>query len=155
MRSLLVSGTVAPVPGERIRDKVAASKRKGIWMGGAVLLGYRVENRALHVAEEEAEFVRALFRRYLEVGSVVRLKTVLDAENLRSPVRMSRTGGRTGGGLTSRGHLYWILSNPIYLGRLANRPKLREFLWIRKPRRFAGTAGERWIRTRDTVCRTA
>ena len=59
------------------RDKVAASKRKGIWMGGAVPLGYRVENRALHVVEEEAEFVRALFRRYLEVGSVVRLKTVL------------------------------------------------------------------------------
>ena len=84
------------ITGERIRDKVAASKRKGIWMGGAVPLGYRVENRALHVVEEEAEFVRALFRRYLEVGSVVRLKTVLDTENLRSPVRMSRTGRRPG-----------------------------------------------------------
>ena len=72
-----------------------------------------VENSTPHVVEEEAEFVRALFRRYLEVGSVVRLKTVLDAENLRSPVRMSKTGRRTGGGLMSRGHLYWILSNPI------------------------------------------
>ena len=109
------------ITGERIRDKVAASKRKGIWMGGAVPLGYRVENRALQVVEGEAEFVRALFRRYLEVGSVVRLKTVLDAENLRSPVRMSTTGRRTGGGLMSRGHLYWILSNPIYVGRLRTK----------------------------------
>ena len=75
--------------GERIRDKVAASKRKGIWMGGAVPLGYRIEDRTLHLVEQEAEFVRTLFRRYLEVGSVVRLKTALDAENLRSPVRMS------------------------------------------------------------------
>jgi len=62
------------VTGERIRDKIAASKRKGIWMGGVVPLGYRVENRALHVVEEHAVFVRDLFRRYLEIGSVVRLK---------------------------------------------------------------------------------
>ena len=66
------------VTGERIRDKIAASKRKGIWMGGVVSLGYRVENRALHVVEEHAAFVRDLFRRYLEIGSVVRLKAVLD-----------------------------------------------------------------------------
>src|ERR1700730_1581841 len=70
------------ITGERIRDKVAASKKRGIWMGGAVPFGYRVENRALHVVEEHAEFVRELFRRYLEVGSVVRLKTVLDTENV-------------------------------------------------------------------------
>jgi site-specific DNA recombinase len=62
------------VTGERIRDKIAASKRKGIWMGGVVPLGYRVENRALHVVEEHAAFIRDLFRRYLEIGSVVRLK---------------------------------------------------------------------------------
>jgi len=80
-------GWAAPITGERIRDKVAASKRKGIWMGGAVPLGYRVENRALHVVEDEAESVRGLFRRYLEVGSVVRLKTALDAENVRSPIQ--------------------------------------------------------------------
>ena len=70
------------VTGERIRDKIAASKRKGIWMGGVVPLGYRVENRALHVVEEHAVFVRDLFRRYLEIGSVVRLKAT------------SRPGGR-------------------------------------------------------------
>src|ERR1700740_1104507 len=66
------------VTGERIRDKIAASKKKGIWMGGVVPIGYRVENRALHVVEEHAAFVRDLFRRYLEIGSVVRLKEVLD-----------------------------------------------------------------------------
>jgi len=109
------------ITGERIRDKVAASKRKGIWMGGAVPLGYRVENRALHVVESEAEFVRALYRRYLELGSVVRLKAALDAENVRSPSRMSRSGRTTGGVLISRGHLYWILSNPIYVGPAPQR----------------------------------
>ena len=90
------------ITGERIRDKVAASKRKGIWMGGAVPLGYRVEDRALRVVEDEAEIVRGLFRRYLEVGSVVRLKIALDAENVRSPVRMSRSGRRIGGVPISR-----------------------------------------------------
>jgi site-specific DNA recombinase len=107
------------ITGERIRDKVAASKRRGIWMGGAVPFGYRVENRALHIVEEHAEFVRALFRRYLEVGSVVRLKAALDAENVRLPARVAEnvrlpvrvvgTGRAMGGGLISRGHIYWIL----------------------------------------------
>ena len=116
------------ITGERIRDKVAASKRKGIWMGGAVPVAYRVEDRALHVVEEEAEFVRSLFRRYLELGSVVRLKTALDAENVRSPVRTSRTGRRTGGAPISRGHLYWILSNPIYVGRLRHKGQIHDGL---------------------------
>ena len=116
------------ITGERIRDKVAASKRKGIWMGGAVPLGYRVENRALHVVESQAEFVRGLFRRYLETGSVVRLKIALDAENVRSPVRTSGTGRATGGKAFSRGHLYWILSNPIYVGRLRHKGQIHEGL---------------------------
>jgi site-specific DNA recombinase len=116
------------ITGERIRDKVAASKRKGIWMGGSVPLGYRVENRALQVVDGEAAFVRSLFRRYLEVGSVVRLKTVLDADNIRSPVRTSRTGRGSGGNLMSRGHLYWILSNPIYIGQLRHKGQIHDGL---------------------------
>ena len=100
------------ITGGRIRDKVAASKRKGIWMGGAVPLAYRVEDRALHVVEDEAEFVRALFRRYLEIGSVVRLKTALDADNVRSPVRISGTGRKTGGNLISRGPFYPVSCQP-------------------------------------------
>ena len=82
------------VTGERIRDKIAASKRKGIWMGGVVPLGYRVENRALHVVEEHAVFIRDLFRRYLEIGSVVRLKAVLDHEDARSPIADGRDAAR-------------------------------------------------------------
>ena len=105
------------VTGERIRDKIAASKRKGIWMGGVVPLGYRVQNRALHVVEEHAAFIRDLYRRYLEIGSVVRLKAILDHEDARLPLRTDGTGTTIGGGLISRGHLYKILPNPIYLGR--------------------------------------
>src|SRR5271156_1203196 len=79
------------VTSERIRDKIAASKKLGMWMGGVVPLGYRVENRALHVVEEHAVFVRNLFRRYLEIGSVGRLKAILDQEDARSPFRTDGT----------------------------------------------------------------
>ncbi len=116
------------VTGERIRDKIAASKKKGIWMGGVVPIGYTVENRALHVVEEYAQFVREIFRRYLEIGSVVRLKAVLDQENVRLPVRIDGAGKQTGGGLISRGHLYKILSNPIYIGRLAHKRQVHDGL---------------------------
>ena len=116
------------VTGERIRDKIAASKRKGIWMGGVVPLGYRVENRALQVVEEHAAFVRDLFRRYLEIGSVVRLKALLDHEDTHSPLRTDGTGKTIGGGLISRGHLHKILSNPIYLGRLTHKGQAHDGL---------------------------
>ena len=116
------------VTGERIRDKIAASKRKGIWMGGVVPLGYQVENRALHVVEEHAVFIRDLFRRYLEIGSVVRLKALLDHEGARLPLRTDGTGKTIGGGLISRGHLYKILSNPIYLGRLTHKGQVNDGL---------------------------
>ena len=86
------------VTGERIRDKIAASKKKGMWMGDVVPLGYRVEDRALHVVEDHAEVVRSLFRRYLEAGSVVRLKQQLDVEGFRLPVRIDGAGRSTGGG---------------------------------------------------------
>jgi site-specific DNA recombinase len=114
------------ITGERIRDKVAVSKKRGIWMGGAIPLGYRVENRALQIVKEHAEFVRTLFKRYLETGSVVRLKAALDAENIRLPVRVVGAGRVMGGGLISRGHLHWILSNPIYVGRLRHRGQIHD-----------------------------
>jgi site-specific DNA recombinase len=116
------------VTGERIRDKIAASKRKGIWMGGVVPLGYRVENRTLHVVEEHAAFIRDLYRRYLEIGSVVRLKALLDHEDARLPFRFDGTGKTIGGGLISRGHLYKILSNSIYVGRLTHRGQVHDGL---------------------------
>ena len=112
--------------GERIRDKIAASKKKGMWMGGVVPLGYQVEDRALCIVEDHAEIVRSLFRRYLEAGSVVRLKQRLDAEGFRLPVRIDGAGGSTGGGLFSRGHVYKLLSNPIYVGRIAHKGQIYE-----------------------------
>ena len=114
------------VTGERIRDKIAASKKKGIWMGGVVPLGYRVEDRALHIVEDHAELVRGLFKRYLEVGSVARLKEILDAEDVRLPIRIDGKGRSTGGGLFSRGHIYKIFSNPIYIGQIAHKGVVHE-----------------------------
>jgi site-specific DNA recombinase len=114
------------VTGERIRDKIAASKKKGMWMGGVVPLGYRVEDRVLHTVEDHAGIVRSLFRRYLEAGSVVRLKQRLDAEGFRLPVRVDGAGRSTGGGLFSRGHVYKLLSNPIYVGRIAHKGQIYE-----------------------------
>src|SRR5674476_44569 len=109
------------VTSERIRDKIAASKKKGIWMGGVVPLGYRVEARALHVVEEHAAIIRTLFQKYLALGSVVVLKQQLDAENIQLPIRINGKGKTSGGGMYSRGHLYKMLSNPIYIGRLAHK----------------------------------
>jgi len=109
------------VTGERIRDKIAASKKKGMWMGGVVPLGYRAEDRGLHIIEDHAELVRGLFRRYLEVGSVAHLKEMFDAEDVRLPIRIDGKGRSTGGGLFSRGHIYKIFSNPIYIGQIAHR----------------------------------
>jgi site-specific DNA recombinase len=114
------------VTGERIRDKIAASKKKGMWMGGVVPLGYRVEARALHIVEDHAELVRELFRRYLDAGSVARLKPILDAANIRLPVRADLNGRSSGGGLFSRGHIYKIFSNPIYIGQIAHKGTIHE-----------------------------
>jgi site-specific DNA recombinase len=114
------------VTGERIRDKIAASKKKGIWMGGVVPFGYRIETRTLQVVDDHAAFVRDIFRRYLEIGAVVPLKAALDRENVRLPVRTDGTGKSAGGGLISRGHLHKILSNPIYVGRLTHKGQVYE-----------------------------
>jgi site-specific DNA recombinase len=93
------------LPGQRIRDKIAASKKKGMWMGGVVPLGYRIEGRALHIVEDHAEIVRSLFQRYLGAQSVVRLKQRLDAEGFRLPIRIDGAGRSTGRGPISRPHL--------------------------------------------------
>jgi site-specific DNA recombinase len=114
------------VTGERIRDKIAASKKKGMWMGGVVPLGYQVEDRALCIVEDHAEIVRSLFRRYLKAGSVARLKQQLDAEGFRIPIRIDGGGRSTGGGLLSQGHVYKLLSNPIYVGRIAHKGQVHE-----------------------------
>jgi len=109
------------VTGERIRDKIAASKKKGLWMGGQPSLGYDVKDRKLIVNEAEAETVRAIFRRYLELGSVRALKTVLDAEGVVSKRRTAADGSAYGGQSFSRGALYQMLQNRVYRGEIVHK----------------------------------
>jgi site-specific DNA recombinase len=109
------------VTGERIRDKIAASKRKGIWMGGILPLGYDVGDRRLVINEAEAALVTQIYQRYLELGSVRLLKQDLDQRGIVSKVRLSQKGTRSGGKSFSRGALYELLSNPIYLGEIRHK----------------------------------
>jgi site-specific DNA recombinase len=109
------------VTGERIRDKIAASKRKGIWMGGLVPLGYDVIDRRLVVNESEAETVREIFRQYLELGSVRLLTEDLNRRGIRSKVRVARNGNRSGRNPFFRGAFYSLLSDPIYIGELRHK----------------------------------
>jgi site-specific DNA recombinase len=109
------------VTGERIRDKIAASKAKGMWMGGVVPLGYRVEDRKLVVEPKEAELVRHMFARYLELGSGRELATELARQGVVGKVRVNRHGRKTGGEPMTRGAIYWILKNRLYVGEVAFR----------------------------------
>src|SRR5271168_4429600 len=109
------------VTGECIRDKIAASKRKGMWMGGLVPIGYEVRDRQLVVVESEAVTVRHIFKRYCELGSVRWLKEDLDRDGLRSKLRIASNGSRTGDKSFARGALYTLLRNPIYLGEIRHR----------------------------------
>jgi DNA invertase Pin-like site-specific DNA recombinase len=109
------------VIGERIRDKVAASKRKGMWMGGSLPMGYDVRERKLVVNHDEAKTVRQIFERYLELGSVRLLKKDLDGRGIVSAAKVSNNGKRRGGKPLSRGALYCLLSNPIYVGEIRHK----------------------------------
>jgi site-specific DNA recombinase len=109
------------VTGERIRDKIAASKRKGMWMGGTVPLGYDVRKRKLVVNEVEARRAREIFRLYLKLGCVSKLRIDLERKGIRSKKRTSSIGRKTGGATYSRGALYNMLQNRIYLGEIDHR----------------------------------
>src|SRR5207245_2861118 len=112
------------VTGERIRDKIAASKKKGMWMGGNVPLGYDASERTLVVNPTEAETVRSLFALYLELGGVRLVKEEADRLGLRTKRSMTANGTVRGGRSFSRGHLYRLLSNPIYTGQIAHKGQL-------------------------------
>ena len=109
------------VAGERIRDKIAASKKKGMWMGGLPPLGYDVRDRKLVVNEEEAQTVLHIFRRYVELRSVRALKVELDAAGIRSKRRTFADGTVYGGHKLSRGALYLMLQNRIYRGEITHK----------------------------------
>jgi len=109
------------VTGERIRDKIAASKKKGMWMGGVVPIGYDLQDRHLLLHPEDAEQVRNIYRLYIEAGSVYKLQQVLEQKGIRSKKRVSRTGRASGGLPISRGALYELLQNRIYLGEITHK----------------------------------
>lgn len=128
------------VTGERIRDKVAASKRKGMWMGGPVPRGYEVVDRKLVPVPEEAERVRTIMRRYLELQSVPALLVQLKAEGVLTKVQGRASGPHRGGIPFARESLFHLLKNPIYRGKIVHKgqvydgehePIVDEDLWER------------------------
>ena len=140
------------VIGERIRDKIAASKQKGMWMGGVAPLGYRVQDRKLVIVDSEAGIVRSIFRRYAELGSVRLLKAELEAHGINSKSWKSAAGRVIGGKSFSRGALYLILQNRTYRGEIVHkgqshpgehRPIIDQPLWDAVQAQLAGSSGGR------------
>ena len=145
------------VIGERIRDKIAASKKKGMWMGGVPPLGYRVQDRKLVIIDSEAEIVRSIFRRYAELGSVRLLKAELEAQGSKSKSWTSAAGRVIGGKPFSRGALYLMLRNRIYRGEIVHKgqshpgehpPIIDQPLWDAVQMQLAGNTAERNSGTR-------
>ena len=140
------------VIGERIRDKIAASKQKGMWMGGVPPLGYQAQDRKLVIVDSEAEIVRSIFRRYAELGSVRLLKDELDGRGIKSKSRTSVSGRLSGGRPFSRGALYLMLQNRVYRGEIVHKgqshpgeqpPIIDQPLWDAVQAQLASNAAER------------
>jgi len=138
--------------GERVRDKIAASKKKGMWMGGVPPLGYGVQDRKLVVIPNEAETVRHIFRRYAALGSVRLLQQELDAAGIRSKRWTSAAGRSLGGKPLARGALYLMLQNRIYRGEIVHKgqhypgehePIIDEALWDQVQSKLTANAVER------------
>ncbi|HJP69174.1 MAG TPA: recombinase family protein, partial [Sphingomicrobium sp.] len=109
------------VTAERIRDKIAASKSKGMWMGGTPPLGYQPNGRTLAIIEDHAEIVRDIYRRYAELGNVRLVVEQLVRDGIRSPGRTSGAGRSFGGRQFTRGQIYHMLKSPIYVGDIEHR----------------------------------
>jgi site-specific DNA recombinase len=109
------------VTGERIRDKVAASKKKGMWMGGGVPFGYEVVDRQLVINQSEAQIVRSMFERYTEVKSVPQLVEELAAKGIKTRKRVWKTGRVVGGDTFKTGTLTHLLQNPVYVGKVRHK----------------------------------
>jgi site-specific DNA recombinase len=140
------------VTSERIRDKIAASKKKGMWMGGAPPLGYEARDRKLVVVDSEAAIVRHIFRRYAGLGSIRLLKEELEPQGITSKCWTSASGRHWGGKPFARGALYLMLQNRIYRGEIVHRersylgehtPIIDQPLWDAVQARLAGNAARR------------
>ena len=140
------------VTGERIRDKIAASKRKGMWMGGLPPLGYDVDDKKLVVNAPEAETLRTIYRHYAELGSVRTLKEELDRDGIVSKRRIDKYGRQIGGKPLARGALYLMLQNRIYRGQIVHKETsypgqhaaiIDEALWSTVQKRLADNRVDR------------
>jgi site-specific DNA recombinase len=112
------------VTSERIRDKIAASRRKGLWVGGNLPLGYEMKDGKIAIVEEEAELVRSIFRRYLEIGGVNELLRDLRERNIRTASRLLSTGVTRGGIPFGRGTLFYLLGNRFYIGEVKYKDEI-------------------------------
>src|SRR5436189_3799629 len=110
--------------GERVRDKIAASKRKGLWVGGPVPLGYAAVDKKIVVVPAEAEAVRTIFERYLELGSIRTLADDLDHRGIRSKLRQLSNGRVVGGAAFGVGALAYLLKNRFYIGEVVYRGEI-------------------------------
>jgi DNA invertase Pin-like site-specific DNA recombinase len=147
------------VIGERVRDKIAASKRKGLWVGGPIPLGYATLNKKLIVVPEEAETVRTMFRLYLECGSVGALAEELVRRKILSKVRRYASGRTRGGGPYSVGALAHFLKNRFYIGEVVYRgethagehePIVDRTTFDAVQARLAENVRVRWVRMNDS-----
>jgi site-specific DNA recombinase len=112
------------VTSERIRDKIAASKRKGLWVGGPLPLGYHMKDDKIAVVEDEAGRVRMIYRRYLELGGVNALVRDLRERNIRTKSRLLATGATRGGVHFGRGSLFYLLRNRFYIGEVKYKDEI-------------------------------
>ena len=132
------------VTGERIRDKIAASKKKGMWMGGLTPLGYDVSKnknvRGLVVNEREADRVRKIFELYENQGCLSDIAEKAEVLGIRSKPRAFKTGRQVGGSVMSRGQIHFVLTNPVYIGKIRHKrnvydgvhePIISQALWDR------------------------
>lgn len=109
------------VTSERIRDKIEASRKRGMWMGGTVPIGYDNLDKKLFINEEEAKTVRAIFKTYLEKGTVRKAVKVIHHQGYRTK---KQKGKRPGGLKFSEGHFYNILKNPLFIGKAKHNGKI-------------------------------
>jgi DNA invertase Pin-like site-specific DNA recombinase len=112
------------VTAERIRDKIAASKRKGLWMGGNVPLGYEPDGRTLKISAADVPTIRTIYDLYSKHRNIRIVKTEADKRGMKTALRTLSSGRLKGGTAFSFGHIYHILSNPIYAGRIRHKTKV-------------------------------
>ena len=112
------------VTGERIRDKFAASKKKGLWMGGMPPLGYTIKDRKLVVIREETDIVQHIFIQYIKDKSPLSTATKLNKQGITTKTWVSQKGIRRGGNRWTPKQVYRVLTNPIYIGKIKHKTDL-------------------------------